>query len=765
MGRYRFQRWYLVAPSVVAVELEAGVFVPGRQTPYERHAGDVITEGVHRWVIRDGKWIGALVGSAGDTLFHAEHVTDLPDEPVSAWLDMSRWRVTVSRGAGKPSELRPGRIYRKTRPTNFAQHQPFQFQATLLHTLYLELPQPIPAGAVCTLSHPLLSPAQRRVRFDAAQVMSEAVHVSHVGYHPEASVKLGTISCWRGDGGGQPYPATLPVSLVEDRTGRVVWRGQASRRMPEPEDVYKRDYTRTPVLTVDFGAFRRTGRYRLVAEGIGCSLPFRIAPDVWRTAHRIITRGLYYQRSGIAIQPPHSDGFRRPRAFHPDDGVRVTASTCSLMDSGNGLNARGLDTDNFGCLVKGRTDTPVPDAWGGYFDAGDWDRRIQHLDATRLLLELDELHPDYCQRLSLNIPTDDPRRPDLLTEAMWSVDCYRRMQLPDGAIRGGIESEDHPRYGEASWQESLRIMAYAPDPWSSWLYAATAARLARRLIARNRSEAEVYASSAARAMRWADAQADTLPWPELPHQVRDSRNLAAVEMYRLTRDAAWLTLFETTSVFTGPRDTLSVWKEYDQAEAAFSYLCDPSTRSDAPIAIHARRAFDAAARLIDASAKRSLFGWVKESPYRPVGWGLMTVPDCINLLRAEWLDRRNGVHPALWRAFSFTHGCNPLNLCFTTGLGARSPRHALYLDARVTGQSPPPGITVLGPIDPTGYGSDHWELKLIAQHCWPRPDQWPATEFFFDVFWLPMQCEYTVMQNIGPMAYLHGCIAARLERR
>ncbi len=36
-----------------------------------------------------------------------------------------------------------------------------------------------------------------------------------------------------------------------------------------------------------------------------------------------------------------------------------------------------------------------PDAWGGYMDAGDWDRRSGHLRVGYLLMELLDLFPDY----------------------------------------------------------------------------------------------------------------------------------------------------------------------------------------------------------------------------------------------------------------------------------------------------------------------------------------------------------------------------------
>ena len=121
----------------------------------------------------------------------------------------------------------------------------------------------------------------------------------------------------------------------------------------------------------------------------------------------------------------------------------------------------------FQMLAEKRTDRLLPDAWGGHMDAGDWDRRIQHLIVTRYLIELAELFPDYFAGLSLNIPESSNAIPDVVDEGLFNLDCYRRMQTAEGGIRGGIESSEHPRHGEGSWQESLDVMAYAPGIWSS----------------------------------------------------------------------------------------------------------------------------------------------------------------------------------------------------------------------------------------------------------------------------------------------------------
>jgi endoglucanase len=229
------------------------------------------------------------------------------------------------------------------------------------------------------------------------------------------------------------------------------------------------------------------------------------------------------------------------------------------MDTGNGLNQ---EDSNFGNLVAGKTDQVVPNAWGGYMDAGDWDRRIQHLVVSRYLLELVEMLPGQFGDGDLNIPESGNGLPDLVDEALFNLDCYRRMQRPEGGIRGGMESAEHPAHGDASWQESLDIMAYAPGVWSSYEYAGVAARAACVLRQPDSGQAAVYLQSALRAMEWAEAELPARAGRNDPHPGRDSRNLAAVELYRATGDERWHELFRETTVFTDRTAELLVWEDH-----------------------------------------------------------------------------------------------------------------------------------------------------------------------------------------------------------
>jgi endoglucanase len=577
---------------------------------------------------------------------------------------------------------------------------------------------------------------------------------------------------WMGSGGGLDYSDNLAFQLVNAQGNQVVYRGTAAltHQPNQAEDPKGRDYTLSEVHRLDFSAFSRPGEYRLCVEGVGCSFDFEIAPDAWQKAFFTAVRGFYHQRSGIAIGPPHSE-FTRPRAFHPADGVKIYQSGVTLLNSDMGLGS----SPTFAALSEGTTQTIVPNAWGGYFDAGDWDRRVQHLSIPRGLLELHNLFPDYFKSIKLNLPESDNSLPDIIDEALWSIDFFRRLQTPEGGIRGGIESAEHPKFGEASWQESLRVSAYAPDVWSSYSYAGVAARAALTLRAYDPQLANTYQDSALRAMAYAEKHysEEDATGGELRHHVKDQRNLAALELYRLTRSSQWHNLFLTTSVFQNAQAEASIYGQHEQRDAAFLYamlnsrLDGLSPRSDAQalpvderVQLNARAALLRYADSLVALTQTTAFGWSKDHPDAPIGWGNgLGAPKSVNLLQAHALTQDVKYLRSAMGSTQFSGGANPANRVFTTGLGDRSPQNPLIIDQRITAQSPPPGITVYGPADFSVY-SDYWTLPLIADSTFPAPQAWPTAENYFDIYLHPISTEFTVDYMLSP-AYTWGYLAAR----
>jgi len=742
----------LVAPNIIGVTFRCGRAVYGKQIPYVREAGDHVDSSKDRWVSRNGKHLGSLVGADGKLLYTPDSVEGEPFAP--DWDRAGSYTISV----GKAVPAAPVDVYRKSKASDLARTGPWEFKAPSEDVIYLKLATPVRPGDRVEIRCTGDRPWTRAFTCDPLRIRSEAVHCSQIGFRPDDPGKLAFLSCWLGDGGGLTYDPLPAYSVVEDKTGRTVLVGHVRLGKPfsaKDEDAYRKNHNGTDVYEIDLSALSTPGRYRIVVDGIGCSYPVVIAPDVWRKAFITSARGFYHQRSGIALGPPYTT-FRRPRCFHPDDGVKVYHSDTGLMDTGNGLAQEG---SNFGNLVKGATDQIVPNAWGGYMDAGDWDRRIQHLDVSRLLLELNEEFPAVFSKVGLNIPESGSGLPDVISEALFNLDCYRRMQTPDGGIRGGIESEEHPRHGEGSWQESLRVYAYAPCVWSSYIYAGVAARASLALEKLRPALARQYRESAVRAMRWAEAELPKRAGKNNPHAVKDARNLAAAELYRLTGDREWHELFLATTALNKPDAVVYVYQDHEQSDAAWVYVRTRRPDVNKELQGYCRAALLKQADERVQQGKRTAFHWTSD-PWRPFLWGIMSAPDGVALARGHYLSGDQKYLQSLVQACLPGAGASPSNICYTTGVGYRWPEHPLHIDSRISNQPPPPGLTVGGPRDMM-MDKNGWEHGFLRPVTYPPPDQWPNAEAYFDVFWYPSMCEFTVQSPMAQNAYVWGYLAAR----
>ncbi len=736
----------------------------GRQLPYEGRAEDRIerdAEG-NDWLIRGDRIVGVLVGPGAKWFVPLDR---LAGEGISgSWLDdPQNYQLTSSEDAAVGQGLVPTTVYRKSRPADLLRVSRERLEAPREHTVYLRFSRPLRQGVTYRLTFRSGELPGINFTWQPRLMRSEAVHVSHLGFRPDDPVKTGFLSLWMGSGGGMAFREGTPFSVIEQGTGKGVWQGKirlTKKAGERDEDAFGKNFNGVDVYELDFSPLRTPGFYRLYVEDVGCSYPFEIGTKVWEKAFIVSARGFYHQRSGIALGPPWT-GYRRPRNMHPEDGKRVYQSTTPFMETTNGFLQN--EEEPFSRLLAGRTEQLLPDAWGGYSDAGDWDRRIQHLEGARRLLDLALLFPDYFSRLPLNIPKTKDDFPDIIDEALWGIDFFRRLQDRDGAVRGGVESSRHPRFGETSWRETGILMAYAPDVWSSYLYAGAAARAAFWFQGpgRNPRMGAIYAESARRAAVWAEKVFLEKREDSWPPEVRDARNLAAVELFRLTGETGWHRLFAATTVFRNPSQPLVWHGHHDQSEAAWVYARLSGRGVDPLLQRRCREAIleEAAIRL--AAQEKVAFRLAK-NPWRPAVAGAFTTPDALCLIFAHVLTGKEEYLRAVLLAAQTGAGANPRNMCYTTGIGHKNPRHILHYDSRFSGQLPPEGLTVFGPLDPnwSGRGKNR-EHQEAGKYCYPEADKWPIIENYWDVFWHPLMCEFTIHQTIAPNAFAWGYLAAR----
>jgi endoglucanase len=380
--------------------------------------------------------------------------------------------------------------------------------------------------------------------------------------------------------------------------------------------------------------------------------------------------------------------------------------------------------------------------------------------------------------LKLNLPEDEAGNdlPDILDEALWNLAFYRRMQMPDGGVRGGIESTAHPRPGEASWQESLFVGAFAPDPVTSHLFAAKAAKWARVTADLRPDLAAEYGQAAIKAWDWAEANGRRIiealdAEKKTGHnnaiaQLNTARNLAAVELYWLTGDAKYHEVFSKTTILSEidrPSTLLS------EQTALFTYARLPKDLGDATLKVRAKMFITTMADQGLTFAEGNSYGITSPDPgMPPMGWvGHFSLPgnQSLALPRAYVLTGEVKYLGGTVRAANFAAGCNPDNRALTTGVGHDPVRWPLHIDSRVSSQCAPRGITVCGQSDPAErYDFENWaHIWILGKTMTPDSRSWPAYEAYSDIGVLPSMNEYTIVAILHN-AYTWGVLAARPER-
>ncbi len=742
-----------VAPNVLELEFHAGRITPAKLIPYQPQASDQrIPKGSIEILKRNNEEIGWLIGVNHDHLVTYEHLIGDPLQTEYAnWLGNFQISSKADPNFAKP--VKPENLFRKSKPDDWEQPQK---RFTMTHRIYLQLSHPLVPGKDYTVDFGSLNVTEsaKSFTFSPSRQTTEAVHISQVGYRPDDPFKRAYLSCWRGTGGNQDYQLPLKFHVIDTQSGTSVFNGpvRLGRLSSEPEHMVREEnFVKADVYWMDFSSLSKPGSYRVVVDGIGCSFDFPIAADVWDKAFKLQMRGLVNERSGIELKPPFAD-FVRPADMMPNPGELVTESTFSALNG----------QENFAGLVKGDTGKKVSGAWGGYHDAGDWNpRRATHLAVTRAHLEMLEMFPDHFRSFHVGLP-DSSRLPDLLQEALWEVDLFRRLQKPDGGVPFGLETNGDPEDGDVSFLTTAHIYEFAPDCYASWTYAAAAAKVARLMALYNPAKLNLYKSSAVNAMEWAEKhyaeEKSLLSWDKI-----DARNLAAVEVYWLTKDPKWHAVYLENSVLQSSHPRLFQWGKTVQRDSAFIYACLPNGLGNPTYKQNAKDALEDNAKQCLKYAEGNAFNLTTYDKGRPLFVGFYSIADVNDLCRAHYFTHKPEYLAGIVRACQFSTGANPTNLAFTSGLGVNPIQHPLLLDSRRTGQPAPKGLTVFGPMDFITFHDDGaiWPIKyFLNEACIPPATQWPIPEAYWDIYLYPMINEFTVDTWAGNL-YAWGYLAAR----
>ena len=230
MAKLQVTHSYAVNSKILALRIETGEIVRGKQVPYEAQPGDKIS--ARNDVRRNGEEIGRLIED-GKTmrLFDTFQGEDLDEQ----WATQAKhYRV---------NGVTPRSVFIKSKPGNSARTGPWEFKFPMEHTVFLEMPEPMVEGQRYSLDFQGDELADTDFIFSPQAVRSEAVHVSHLGFHPDDPSKVAFLSTWMGpEGKGVAYQSGQKFWLLNSQ-GQKVFEGdiELSKAHNQSEDFLKKN--------------------------------------------------------------------------------------------------------------------------------------------------------------------------------------------------------------------------------------------------------------------------------------------------------------------------------------------------------------------------------------------------------------------------------------------------------------------------------------------------------------------------------------------
>lgn len=710
---------------------------------------------------------------------------DLDDVPAQADLP-AHWQVMVD---GMPSAVK--HIYRKTIPTEAVRTGSETRAIGKRHLVSLCLKTGVPSGAEVEVSLRGTGPLPPVGRVTRERLTrSQAVQVCQVGY-AVVGPKRGYVGLWLGhdqDAMSGTTDAYLSEGhgwqLVNADSGATIASGglTLAKSGSEPH-MAEVNFNGCDVYEADFSDVVAPGRYLLVIEGIGASAEFPISANPYAEVLRLAARWYYHQRSGIEIAAPYGEGRVRPRNGHPMDGLVVEQTDVQLGRTSEGFRAQPYAPRYLGQLSQGPDN---PNAWGGWHDAGDWDRRIQHMDAVHDMALAVELFPS-ASALALNIPESgrsfsdasvrarrnaDDRGdgetvlPDLIHEALWGVSLWRRTQTDDGGIIGGVEYSVDGVEGSVSWNPIQRTFAYAPEEWASYRFVTGAAKLGH-VIANVCGDTVLGAqliAEAEAAWDWAEQararaeEAETLETGDKIALAR-ARLPAAATLYRANGRSDICDVFEALNPFA-PVDPAAAEgiRRSDVAMHAVDYLrAGEEGRTVTPEIAAAITGWLESRQRADRRLGRD-YGLHNTNAYRwGPGWLRFGPGSNWRARRAAYAYVLNGgdteqIGPLVIEGMWFALGCNPSNVSLIQGMGERAFADALVKD--LDGYPKVPGQISFGVAGGELRG---FEKRRLEGSMYPEAQvDWPIYTQIFESSAAIICAEHGMKSNT--MEWLFACL-------
>jgi len=644
------------------------------------------------------------------------------------------------------------------------------------HYSYIELPHPLRRGVEYTIT--VQGKKTVRFTFDERHSVSRAIKVNQVGYLPDAPHKYAYLGAHLYSAGPMDFSAYKTFEVVDNATGEVVFTGPITPHDQNSWTVPHKGSDQAPIMLhgenvfeLDFSALKATGTFYIRIAGVGRSWPFKHGPSAYGEAFYTSARGFYHQRCGIACEAPYT-AWKRQRC-HTDPVYESEHIEFPRGEVNRPKNYERFD------VIGATTDTTrkTDDARGGWHDAADWDRAGTHYAGVFDFLYAYELAPAKFRDGQLNLPESGNGVPDVLDEAHYGLEVWRKSMRADGGVSGAVETWTHPPLnGDVDYAYAQRTR------WDSLLFAAAAAQLAQHLKAFDEKTSAVYEEAAIKAWGFGNNPANslgkttihakrnrgkgetyTIEWEEKDAYVVPYLLHAGIRLFLLTGDKQYLgsipqalkssfrpyvwpctlTDYSPWVYFSLAHESEGILPDFQRRRLMKTYFLDPA---------------DELVRFAETMPYR--FSWPRNKSYGLV-WGesVMSNPGRA-LLIAHALTGNEKYRDTALQNLDFMLGANPMGMSWTTGMGYTYPTDIQHGVSQYDGIADPvPGTTI--------YSITSGIYPHLRNEVWRSPGgAASAAPVIFQVPVVPLwrswschpdvntvECEFTIHETMSSMFF------------
>ena len=513
-----------------------------------------------------------------------------------------------------------------------------------------------------------------------ASAQDAAIHINQMGFfpHQEKVVVVEGVKM-------------LKKYNVTDASGHKIERGYLLK-----DNAYRSTFSDDQAYHIDLSSIIRPGDYYL--EVNKTKTKFTIKNDVYDDVCKAAIKAFYYQRSGMPIEAKYAGKWNRPAA-HMDTEVLVHPSAAT--------EARPAGT---------KISSPK-----GWYDAGDYNKYIVNSGfAIGQMLNIYPLVEEYLKELDVNIPESGNGVPDILDEIYYNLEWMLTMQDTDGGLYHKLTT---PNFEGFVMPKDCKQQRYVVQKSTcATLDFAASMAMASRIYAKYEKQFPGFSKkaldAAKRAYLWALQNPEVYYRQEVLNKnfspkvntgtygdmnAKDEFFWAAIELYLTTGSDMFL---KEANSYKPSNFSIPVWGNVSTLGLTswlLHYYCGTGKRTSETLQME-NFAKDLlvnwADKYINNSEKTMFmapFG-TKKSDFHWASMAEGAATEALLLIQTYVVTKDKKYLINARRNADYLFGRNPLNYCYVTGFGQKSPMNPHHRISAADGiEEPIPGLLVGGP--------------------------------------------------------------------